>query len=115
MRPRRSAALAWILALALATSCTSVSFTRESESHGRFQARGWAFTIFAIDIPKRAVDIPRENLSDARQPNMRIEKEVVWPYLGPVDWLLDIISFRFARISGTWGFAPDAATAAPSS
>ena len=27
------------------------------------------------------------------------------PYLGPFDWLLDIVGIRYARISGTWGFA----------
>jgi hypothetical protein len=90
-----------------------MEFTRQSESHGEFYANGVSFTILSIDIPKRAVDIPRENLSDARQPNMRVEREFVFPYLGPFDWILDIISFRFASISGTWGFAPPTTTNEP--
>lgn len=110
--PRR--ALAALLLLGL-SACSSMEFTRASESHGEFYASGVAFTIFAFDFPRRAIDIPRENLSDARQPNMRIEREFVFPYLGPVDWLLDIISIRFASISGTWGFAPAGATSEPAS
>ena len=87
-----------------------MEFVRSSETHGEFYGNGLAFTIFSIDIPKRAIDIARENLSDARQPNMRIEDTFVFPYLGPFDWLLDIISVRFASISGTWGFPPETAT-----
>lgn len=94
------------LALGLTTACSSMEFTRLSETHGEFYANGVAITILGIDWPKRAVDIPRENLSDARQPNMRIQDELIFPYLGPVDWLLDILSIRFASISGTWGFDP---------
>ncbi len=87
-----------------------MEFTRQSESHGEFYANGVAFTILSIDLPKRAIDIPRENLSDARQPNMRIEREFVFPYLGPFDWVFDIISIRFASITGTWGFDPASTT-----
>lgn len=90
-----------------------MEFTRQSESHGEFYANGISFTILSIDMPKRAIDIPRENLSDARQPNMRIEREFVFPYFGPLDWILDILSIRFASISGTWGFPPAPATSEP--
>ena len=33
-----------------------------------------------------------------------IEEKLIFPYLGPLDWILDIVSLRYARISGTWGF-----------
>lgn len=110
---RRVAPVLAALALAvsaLGTSCSSMEFTRESETHGTFYANGVAVTILSIDLPRRAVDIARENLSDARQPNMVIEKEVSFPYLGWFDWILDIFSVRFASVSGTWGFAPPEAT-----
>ena len=98
-----------LLALLLfaTSSCSSLSFTRLSETHGEFYANGIAVTILGIDLPRAAIDIARENLSDARQPNMQIKEELVTPYLGWFDWFLDIFSIRFASISGTWGFSPD--------
>ncbi len=84
-----------------------MSFTRLSETHGEFYANGVAVTILGIDLPRAAIDIARENLSDARQPNMKIEEELITPYLGWFDWILDIFSVRFASLSGTWGFSPD--------
>ena len=111
----RSRGAAWIgvvLALLL-TGCSSMEFTRESETHGQFYANGVSVTILSIDLPRRAIDIARENLSDARQPNMRIEREVRFPYLGWFDWIFDIFSIRFASISGTWGFAPYGPTGGP--
>lgn len=91
-------------ALVLATSCASVHFTRETESSGTFTASGLAITLFSIDIPKRALDIARENASDANLPNMEVTRATVFPSLGWFDWILDIASIRYARVSGTWGF-----------
>jgi hypothetical protein len=88
-----------------------MTFERQSETHGEFYANGVAFTILSVDLPKRAIDIARENLSDSRQPNMRIEHEMTFPYLGPFDWILDILSIRFSSISGTWGFPPTSTNA----
>lgn len=98
-------ALACLLAL-VASSCASVEFSRDTETSGTFVSTGWAFTIFSHDIPKSALNIARENASDARQPNMVVEEATVTPYLGPFDVLLDIIGVRHARVSGTWGFRP---------
>lgn len=92
---------------ALLSSCSSLEFSRDSETGGTFHSSGVGFTIFSIDMPKRAIDIARENASDARRPNMQVEREVIFPYLGPFDWLLDIIAIRYASISGTWGFPPE--------
>ena len=108
--PRAVRGLACGLALLALGSCASVNFTRETETSGRFESTGIAFTLLGYDFPKRAIDIARENASDASQPNMKVEDEKVFPYLGPVDWIFDIISVRFARIDGTWGFSPDPAT-----
>jgi hypothetical protein len=50
--------------------------------------------------------IARENASDANLANMEVTETVTFPYLGPLDWILDIISFRWSKIEGTWGYAP---------
>ena len=105
LRPARRAALAAALALS-AASCASVSFTRDTETSGRFDSSGIALTLFSFDLPKRAIDIARENASDSRQPNMVVDEEWVFPHLGPLDFLLDIVGIRYARVSGSWGFAP---------
>jgi len=109
-RPGRSLWLAaplLSLLLFVTSSCSSMSFNRLSETHGEFYANGVAITILGIDFPRAAIDIARENLSDARQPNMQITEELITPYLGWFDWFLDIFSVRFASITGTWGFSPD--------
>jgi hypothetical protein len=101
----------WLAAsLAVATSlssCASVEFTRETATSGTFVSTGVGFTFFSIDMPKSAIDIARENASDARQPNTQITEAGVWPYLGWFDWLLDIVGVRYAKVSGTWGFPPE--------
>ncbi len=94
-----------LLALTL-VSCASVNFTRETETSGRFRSSGIAVTFLSYDFPKRAIDIARENASDSRQSNLLVTSQRVFPYLGPLDWLLDLFSVRYARIEGTWGFAP---------
>ena len=88
------------------SSCASVSFTRDTETSGEFHASGVSFTFLSYDFPKRAIDIARENASDSRLSNLRVERQRVFPYLGPLDWILDIFSVRYARIDGRWGFEP---------
>jgi len=106
--PEKMAKLAtWALALCTLTSCASVEFQRETQTSGTFESSGFAFTILSIDLPESAIDIARENASDARQPNTEITDASVWPYLGWFDWLLDIVGVRFATVSGTWGFPPE--------
>jgi hypothetical protein len=95
------------LVLALGSSCASVSFERDTLTSGTFESTGLAFTILSIDLPKAAIDIARENASDARQPNTQITEASVYPYLGWFDWVLDIIGLRYASVSGTWGFEPE--------
>ena len=85
--------------------CAGVNFDRETETSGTFTSWGVAVTILSSDIPKGAMQIARENASDANLASMEIRRSFVFPYLGPVDWLLDILGIRYARISGTWGYA----------
>lgn len=99
-------ALVALVALLCVPGCASVEFTRETETSGRFRSSGLALTVFGYDFPSGALQIARDNASDARQPNTVVTSQRVFPYLGPVDWILDILSVRWARISGTWGFKP---------
>jgi hypothetical protein len=86
-------------------SCADLSFERKTETSGTFTSTGWALTLFAVDIPKGALQIARENASDANLANTVVEEVKVVPYLGRwFDWLLDIVGIRYARVSGTWGF-----------
>ncbi len=101
-----AAAIPLLLAGAGLTGCSSLSFERTTETSGTFRSTGMAFTIFSIDLPKGAQLIARENASDANLANMEVTNTVVFPYLGPFDWILDIISLRWAKVEGTWGYAP---------
>jgi hypothetical protein len=91
--------------LAFFASCASVEFRRDTETSGTFYSRGMSFTMLSVDMPKAALDIARENVSDARLPNVQVTEARVWPYLGPFDWLLEIIGVRRATVRGTWGYA----------
>ncbi|HTF90665.1 MAG TPA: hypothetical protein VK843_19760 [Planctomycetota bacterium] len=89
---------------AAVSSCASVSFDRQTQTSGTFHSSGIAVTVLSWDLPKRAIDIARDNASDAGLVNMQVERETVTPYLGWFDWVLDIFSVRFASVSGTWGY-----------
>jgi hypothetical protein len=69
-----------------------------------FRSTGFAFTLISWDLPKGARLIAQENASDANLPNTVVQRDTVFPYLGPFDWLLDIVGMRYAVIEGTWGF-----------
>ncbi|MCC6407728.1 MAG: hypothetical protein IT453_11215 [Planctomycetes bacterium] len=105
MRPAPLRGLCASLALVLVLgSCGSLSIQRDTETSGRFESTGWAVTILSIDIPKSSKDIARENASDSRLTNLRIDDNRTTPYLGWFDWLLDIVGVRYTKINGTWGF-----------
>ena len=99
---RRSLAV-FALAVSL-DACASLSFERTTETSGRFTSSGMALTLLSVDFPKSALQIARENASDSNLANLQVQRVLVVPYLGPLDWLLDIVGVRYARISGTWGF-----------
>jgi hypothetical protein len=91
-------------------ACASVDFERRTPSSGTFSSSGLAFTFLSMDVPSPALDIARGNAADAQRPNLVVEEELVIPHLGPLDWLLDIVGVRWARVSGTWGFPPEEAS-----
>jgi hypothetical protein len=101
-----------VLALALAASCASVEFRRDSPTAGTFRSSGTAFTLLSIDFPRDAMQIARENAADAGQSNLVIEHARVVPDLGWWNWLLDIVSVRYAVIEGRWGHTDAPAAAA---
>ena len=92
--------------LCLTAGCSTLEHTQfeGNPEAGTFAATGVALTLFSIDIPKSALNIARENASDANLTNMEVKEAVVTPYLGWFDWLLDIVGIRRARIEGTYGF-----------
>lgn len=105
--PRRPLApIAILVAGAALAGCGSLSSERTTETSGRFRSTGFAFTIFSIDLPKGSLQIARENASDANLPNMEVTETTTFPYFGPFDWILDIISFRFSAVEGNWGYEP---------
>jgi hypothetical protein len=110
-----SAALAaCALAIGLgASSCASVEFTRDTETSGTFTSKAFAVTIVSIDIPRDAVNIARDNASDARLTNMQVKDVRVTPDLGWWDWLLDILGMRWATVTGTWGFTGEEPKGSP--
>jgi hypothetical protein len=89
--------------LLLAASCASVEFDRETQTSGTFTSTGLSLTVLSLDIPKASLLIARENVSDAAQANTIIDDEFVFPHFGPLDWILDIFSIRYARVTGRWG------------
>ena len=103
-----SAKLRLVLGLSLLTlsaSCTSVKFERETATSGTFRSRAAAFTLISFDFPGEALTTAKGNAADSGLPQLVIEEERVFPYLGRLDWILDIISIRWASVSGTWGEA----------
>lgn len=85
------------------TSCASLRVDKETQTSGTFRSTATAFTFLGIDFPATALSIARGNAADSGRPGLVVEKETVFPYLGPLDWLLEIISVRYARVSGRWG------------
>lgn len=105
LRPPRCACVPALVFLLLASGCSSLSFQRKTETSGTFVSTGWAFTILSVDIPKSSLQIARENASDSNLANLQVESVRVIPDFGGLNWILDILSVRYARIEGTWGFA----------
>lgn len=94
-----------LILLAQLSACASLDFKRQTETSGTFTSSGLALTIFAVDFPKSADQIARENASDANLANLQVTDVRIIPYLGTFDWILDIFSIRYAWIRGTWGFS----------
>ena len=106
MNPKRLLCCwAFLLCCSFQMGCINLDVQRKTQTSGTFESTGWGLTILGWDIPKSAIDIARENASDARLTNAKVTHTRITPYLGWFDWVLDIIGIRFARLRGTWGFS----------
>ena len=94
-------------------ACSSVHFERTTESSGTFVAKGTAFTIFGVDIPRSAMNQARENASDAGLHNLVVTEAKVAPYWGFFEIFLEILSVRTATITGTWGYEEESTPGSP--
>ena len=67
-------------------------------------------TIIELPRPHAArhgVQLDELKVGPNRGPRVVVEEVIVTPYLGPLDFLMEIISVRYAKITGTWGFPPN--------
>jgi len=100
----RAPALALLVCTTLAcVSCASLSFEPRDGGTGTFRSTAIAFTFLGRDYPQSAVLVARANASDAQLQNLVVTEETVFPYLWRLDFLLDLISIRWASVSGTYG------------
>lgn len=91
-----------------ASSCTGLSVDQESPTHGTFRSTATSFTFLSLDYPAPALSIALGNAADTTLPDLVVRSERVVPRLGYLDWLLEILSVRYAVVSGTWGEPPPA-------
>lgn len=98
----RAPALVLLLALACG-SCASLQFEPHDDGTGTFRSTAVAFTFLGRDFPQSAALLARANASDSQLPNLVVTEETVFPYFWRLDFLLDVISIRWATVSGTYG------------
>lgn len=94
--------LAVPMALALC-SCASLKVDPRDASQGTFRSTAIAFTLFGRDYPQSAILLARANASDSQLVNLVVTEERIVPYFWKLDFLLDVISIRWALVRGTYG------------
>lgn len=92
-----------VLLAFLVSSCASLSFEPVDSGRGTFTSRALAFTFLGHDYPQSAILLARANASDSGLPALEVEQEHIFPYFWKLDFLLDVISVRYASISGSYG------------
>ena len=98
----RAAFLLTALVLA-SSSCASMDFKATDASSGTFRSSAVAFTFLGKDFPQSAILLARANASDSQLPNLVVTEERIFPYFWRLDFLLDVISIRWASVRGTYG------------
>lgn len=98
--PLRALFLACALA---AASCANLKVEPKDAERGTFQSGAMAFTFLGRDFPQSAVLLARANAADTQLPNLVVTEERIFPYFWKLDFLLDLVSLRWAWISGTYG------------
>jgi len=97
---RRFLTLACLL---LCSACANLDFKATDARGGTFTSTAMALTFLGNDYPQSALLLARANASDSQLPNLVVTKEHVFPYFWKLDFLLDILSVRWASVSGTYG------------
>jgi hypothetical protein len=93
-----------VLPIVLASSaCASMSFSPTDSAQGTFRSSAIAFTFLGRDYPQSAILVARANAADAQLPGLVVTEERIFPYFWKLDFLLDIVSIRWARVRGTYG------------
>ncbi len=92
-----------LLGLLAAPACASLDFEPTDARTGSFRSTAVAFTLLGKDYPQSALLLARANASDSQLPNLVITEERVFPYFWKLDFLLDILSVRWASVRGTYG------------
>jgi hypothetical protein len=97
-------ARSWIAALLLTTaSCASLDVEPNDRGTGDFRSSAVTFTFLGRDFPQSALLLARANAADSQLPKLVVTEERVFPYLWRFDFLLDLISVRWASVAGTYG------------
>jgi hypothetical protein len=93
-----------LLCAALALSaCASLSVTPKDASTGSFRSSALTLTFLGNDYPQSAILLARANAANAQLANQIVTRELIFPYFWKFDFLLDILSVRWASVSGTYG------------
>jgi hypothetical protein len=93
-----------LLSCTLGTSaCASLQVDPKNANAGTFRSTAVSFTFLGFDYPQSAILVARANAADSQLANLVVEEERIFPYFWRLDFLLDIVSFRWAKVSGTYG------------
>ncbi len=85
------------------SACASVDFVPVDASSGTFRSSALAFTFLGRDFPQSAILLARANAADSQLPNLVVTEERIFPYFWKLDFLLDVVSVRWASVHGTYG------------
>jgi hypothetical protein len=99
----RALSLCVLLGALASASCASLSLTPTDEHAGTFRSTALTFTFLGRDYPQSAVLLARANAADSALPNLVVGREWIFPYFWKLDFLLDVISIRWASVSGSYG------------
>lgn len=97
------ARLATLVCALACTACASLTFEPTDGGQGTFRSTALALTFLGKDFPQSAVLLARANAADSQLPNLVVTEERIFPYFWRLDFLLDILSIRWATVSGTYG------------
>lgn len=90
--------------LTTVVGCSSLEIQRDSETSGTFDSSARSWVLLGWHMPRPAIQIAHENISDAGLPNVR-ETEVHRTDWRWFNWILEIFSTRTAYVRGTWGYS----------